>query len=96
MCVKGKMEQQEPGSSSSLTRKNPSGKYVRFGQKKIIVNLYSEIMKKRPRKKYRDIMATLSQQTGVGLSTVKGTIAVYIKTGKVSSSNEKRSKLSTM
>ena len=90
------MELQQPGRSSSPISRNPSGKHVRSGQRKIIINVYKALIQERPSMKYREIMSTLSEQTGIGISTVKKTIAEYVSTGKVSSPNKKRNKKSIM
>ncbi|XP_017797833.1 PREDICTED: uncharacterized protein LOC108578925 [Habropoda laboriosa] len=85
-----KMEYQEPSCSSSSTIRNPSGKYVRSEQRKIVVNLYQKIIAEKPSIKYRIVMARLSEISGIGLSTVKRIIAEYKNTGKVSSPKTKR------
>ncbi|VVC31060.1 Winged helix-turn-helix DNA-binding domain, partial [Cinara cedri] len=76
--------------------KNPSGKYIGSGQRKVVVNLYNALVKRQlenpdsPRLTFRQTIVEISKTTGLGPRTVQTTLSEYKNQGTVSSPNKKR------
>lgn len=51
----------------------------------MIINLYKTKVLQQPTIKYKDLMASLSKETGIGMRTVKSTVSEYKKSGQVKS-----------
>ena len=85
-----------PGSSkaNACFGKNPKGKHVTTGQKKMIIHAYMVKKKKKPDIRYKPLIAEVAEETGIGRGTIIRTIASYKKTGRVSSPNRTRKKSS--
>ncbi|XP_076653174.1 uncharacterized protein LOC143359248 isoform X2 [Halictus rubicundus] len=89
-----KMDQQQPGPSNAThVKKNPSGKFVRSEQKKIVINFYKELKREQPEMKYKEMIKRLSKETGIGQLTISKTISEYRETATVTSPNTKRPRL---
>ncbi|CAI6356358.1 unnamed protein product [Macrosiphum euphorbiae] len=61
----------------SPSKKNPCGKFIGTGQRKIIVNLYKKIVKHQlenpdsPRMTLRDMIVDISKSSGIGQRSVQ-------------------------
>lgn len=60
----------------------------------MIIKMYKDVISNTPEMKYKDMVITLSRNTGIGRDTICKTIAEYKKTGAVSSPNMTRTRQS--
>ncbi|CAI6358386.1 unnamed protein product [Macrosiphum euphorbiae] len=83
----------------SPAKKNPRGKPIGTGQRKIVINLYKDLVTKQsenpgsPRLSYREMIIEISKSSGIGQRTVQTTLSEYKNLGTVSSPSKKRLKL---
>lgn len=77
----------------SVPTKNPPGKFIGIGQKKIIVSLYKDLLKKqhenpdRPRLNFKQTIIEISKSSGIGQRTIQATLSEYKNHGTFSSPN---------
>ncbi|XP_025203886.1 uncharacterized protein LOC112600797 [Melanaphis sacchari] len=75
-------------------KRNRRGKIVHLDQKKKIIYLYIDLKKKEPDIKYLDLVDKLSEESGIGIGTVRKTLSEYKSSGTVSSPINKKRRLS--
>ncbi|XP_022173581.1 uncharacterized protein LOC111036015 [Myzus persicae] len=80
----------------SLSKKNPCGKFIGTGQRKIIVNLYKKIVKHQlenpdsPRMTLREMIVDISKSSGIGQRSVQNILSEYKNQGTITSPNKKK------
>ncbi|KAL4153007.1 hypothetical protein QTP88_000840 [Uroleucon formosanum] len=73
---------------SSPIKKNEKGRFVGKQQKLMIVNLYKAKKQQQPGMKYKELMASISADSGIGMRKVIQTISEYKNTGECKSTNK--------
>ncbi|XP_060849072.1 uncharacterized protein LOC132928436 [Rhopalosiphum padi] len=80
----------------SPSKKNPCGKFIGTGQRKIIVNLYKKIVKHQlenpdsPRMTLREMIVDISKSSGIGQRSVQNILSEYKNQGTITSPNKKK------
>jgi len=78
----------------SPVKKNKNGKFVCSRQKETIINVYKSILSQQSDIKYKDLVKTLCNMTGVGRNTISKTISDYKNEGIFKSPNKTKYRIS--
>ncbi|XP_046420726.1 uncharacterized protein LOC124179902 [Neodiprion fabricii] len=82
------------GRSLSPPNTNKRGQVVHKRERIVIVNLYKDLKVENPRITKREAHAILSRRTGFGIFSIKNTLLQYENTGRVTSPNQKKRRMS--